>query len=47
MSLIFDGIKNLNGLPILTSKLDSLNNFLFGRTVDKKFLINLSKKGLS
>ena len=34
-------------LPILTSKLANLNNFVFGKTVDKKSLVILSKKGLS
>ena len=47
MSLIFVGIKNLNGIANLTKKLDSLNILIFGKVIDKKYLIILSKKDLS
>ena len=46
ISLILDGNKNLNGLPIFTNILNNLNSFVFGKTVDKKSLVILSKKGL-
>ncbi len=46
MSLIFVGIKNLNGIANLTKKLESLNTLTFGKVIDKKYLISLSKKNL-
>ena len=44
MSLIFVGIKNLNGITNLTKKLESLKTLTFGKVIDKKYLISLSKK---
>ena len=35
MSLIFVGIKNLNGIANLTKKLESLNTLTFGKVIDK------------
>ena len=43
---IFEGIKNLNGFDNFTNKLDNLKTFVFGRVMDKKYLINLSKNDL-
>ena len=47
MLLILDGNKNFKGFTNFTKKIDNLNNFESGSTLDKKFLIDLSKKDLS
>jgi hypothetical protein len=36
----------LNGFDNFTNKLDNRKTFVFGRVIDKKYLINLSKRDL-